>query len=121
MYKDSTDPRGFNYYGGIRIYEWHIFMPTARAEHCRHWNGWSGHESRFTGRETIELEQFRWAKAKSCIHRSVRSVLAQAHVSTGQNPTGTSMFLERRKELYAVFQKHDILIIEDEPYCSLSK
>ena len=36
---------------------------------------------------------------------------------TGQNPSGTSMFLERRKNLYAVFQKHDIIIIEDDPYC----
>jgi aromatic amino acid aminotransferase I / 2-aminoadipate transaminase len=39
------------------------------------------------------------------------------NVRTGQNPTGSSMFLQRRKDLYAVFQKHDILIIEDEPYC----
>lgn len=39
---------------------------------------------------------------------------------TGQNPSGASMFLERRKDLYAVFQKHDILIIEDEPYCKSS-
>jgi hypothetical protein len=37
--------------------------------------------------------------------------------STGQNPSGSSMFLERRKQLYAIFQKHDILIIEDDPYC----
>jgi aromatic amino acid aminotransferase I / 2-aminoadipate transaminase len=28
------------------------------------------------------------------------------------------MFLQRRKDLYAVFQKHNILIIEDDPYCS---
>jgi aromatic amino acid aminotransferase I / 2-aminoadipate transaminase len=27
------------------------------------------------------------------------------------------MFLDRRKELYSIFQKHDILIIEDDPYC----
>lgn len=38
---------------------------------------------------------------------------------TGQNPSGSSMFLERRKHLYAVFQKHDVLIIEDDPYCKL--
>jgi aromatic amino acid aminotransferase I / 2-aminoadipate transaminase len=38
---------------------------------------------------------------------------------TGQNPTGASMFLERRKQLYSIFQKHDIIIIEDEPYCIL--
>ena len=38
---------------------------------------------------------------------------------TGQNPSGSSMFHERRKQLYAIFQKHDILIIEDDPYCKL--
>ena len=35
---------------------------------------------------------------------------------TGQNPTGASMFLQRRKDIYRVCQKHDIIIIEDEPY-----
>src|SRR5580704_16861661 len=45
-----------------------------------------------------------------------------ADYRTGQNPTGSSMLLERRKKLYHVFQKHDILIIEDDPYCpTLSK
>ena len=37
---------------------------------------------------------------------------------TGQNPSGATMFLERRKALYSIFQKHDILVIEDEPYCT---
>ncbi|ODV64113.1 PLP-dependent aminotransferase family protein [Ascoidea rubescens DSM 1968] len=35
---------------------------------------------------------------------------------TGQNPTGITMSLERRKQFYRVCQKHDILIVEDEPY-----
>jgi|SRR5271156_1134193 len=43
----------------------------------------------------------------------------QAHsCRTGQNPSGATMFLQRRKALYSIFQKHDILIIEDEPYCT---
>ncbi|CDK25864.1 unnamed protein product [Kuraishia capsulata CBS 1993] len=35
---------------------------------------------------------------------------------TGQNPTGVTMSLERRKSFYAVCQKYDIIIIEDDPY-----
>ena len=37
-------------------------------------------------------------------------------VPTGQNPTGATQDLERRKQIYAVAQKHDLYILEDEPY-----
>ncbi|KAH8630059.1 aromatic amino acid aminotransferase 1 [Alternaria alternata] len=37
-------------------------------------------------------------------------------VPTGQNPTGATQSAERRHALYAVCQKHDIHILEDEPY-----
>ncbi|KAK3671220.1 Aromatic/aminoadipate aminotransferase 1 [Recurvomyces mirabilis] len=37
-------------------------------------------------------------------------------VPTGQNPTGSTQSLARRREIYAVAQKHDLLILEDEPY-----
>ena len=37
-------------------------------------------------------------------------------VPTGQNPTGSTQPLERRKEIYAVAEKHDLYILEDEPY-----
>lgn len=37
-------------------------------------------------------------------------------VPTGQNPTGATQSLQRRKEVYAVAQKHDLYILEDEPY-----
>jgi aromatic amino acid aminotransferase I len=37
-------------------------------------------------------------------------------VPTGQNPTGATQGIERRRALYKVCQKHDIYIIEDEPY-----
>ncbi|EEH34697.1 aromatic amino acid aminotransferase [Paracoccidioides lutzii Pb01] len=37
-------------------------------------------------------------------------------VPSGQNPTGTTHGPERRKEIYKVAQKHDIFIVEDEPY-----
>lgn len=37
-------------------------------------------------------------------------------VPSGQNPTGATMAEQRRREVYAVCQKHDVFIIEDEPY-----
>ncbi|KAG6313008.1 hypothetical protein E4U22_001335 [Claviceps purpurea] len=37
-------------------------------------------------------------------------------VPSGQNPTGATQSLKRRKAIYAVAQKHDLFIVEDEPY-----
>ena len=37
-------------------------------------------------------------------------------VPSGQNPTGATQGTQRRKDIYAVCQKHDVFIIEDEPY-----
>lgn len=37
-------------------------------------------------------------------------------VPTGQNPTGSSLSFDRKKEIYRIAQKHDFIIIEDEPY-----
>ncbi|KAM3513933.1 hypothetical protein MY11210_002365 [Beauveria gryllotalpidicola] len=37
-------------------------------------------------------------------------------VPSGSNPTGATQGLERRQAIYAVAQKHDMIIIEDEPY-----
>lgn len=37
-------------------------------------------------------------------------------VPSGQNPTGATQSLQRRKEIYRMAQKHDLFIIEDEPY-----
>ena len=37
-------------------------------------------------------------------------------VPTGHNPTGATQGLQRRKDIYAVAQKHNIFILEDEPY-----
>lgn len=39
--------------------------------------------------------------------------------SIGQNPTGGTLSVERRKEIYALCQKYDVIIIEDEPYWNL--
>ncbi|KAK9447306.1 pyridoxal phosphate-dependent transferase [Limtongia smithiae] len=37
-------------------------------------------------------------------------------IPTGQNPTGGTLSSERRKAVYDVLSKYDILIVEDEPY-----
>lgn len=37
-------------------------------------------------------------------------------VPSGQNPTGATQGAERRRALYRVAQKHDLYILEDEPY-----
>lgn len=37
-------------------------------------------------------------------------------VPAGQNPTGASLSAERIKEIYSICEKHDIFIIEDDPY-----
>lgn len=37
-------------------------------------------------------------------------------VPSGQNPTGATQGEKRRRDIYAVAQKHDVYILEDEPY-----
>lgn len=37
-------------------------------------------------------------------------------VPTGQNPTASTQDAQRRKEIYAVAEKHDLFLLEDEPY-----
>lgn len=37
-------------------------------------------------------------------------------IPTGQNPTGVTQTLQRREDLYAVAEKHDLFVIEDDPY-----
>ncbi|KAK4165813.1 PLP-dependent transferase [Cladorrhinum sp. PSN259] len=37
-------------------------------------------------------------------------------VPSGQNPTGATQSEQRRRDVYAVAQKHDVFIVEDEPY-----
>ena len=37
-------------------------------------------------------------------------------IPTGQNPTGSTLSVKRRKAIYAVCRKYDLFIIEDDPY-----
>ncbi|RFU32478.1 hypothetical protein B7463_g3870, partial [Scytalidium lignicola] len=48
--------------------------------------------------------------------RGARKPFLLYTVPSGQNPTGATQGTERRKEIYKVAQKHDVYIIEDEPY-----
>lgn len=36
--------------------------------------------------------------------------------SIGQNPTGGTLSIQRRKDIYALCSKYDVMIIEDDPY-----
>ncbi|KAJ5908451.1 hypothetical protein N7495_001133 [Penicillium taxi] len=40
-------------------------------------------------------------------------------IAIGQNPTGGVLSIERKKEIYALCQKFDVIIVEDEPYWNL--
>ncbi|KAH0547894.1 hypothetical protein GP486_008366, partial [Trichoglossum hirsutum] len=48
--------------------------------------------------------------------RGARKPFLLYTVPSGQNPTGATQGLERRQALYRVAQKHDLYILEDEPY-----
>ncbi|KAL1858749.1 hypothetical protein Daus18300_009883 [Diaporthe australafricana] len=37
-------------------------------------------------------------------------------IPTGQNPTGTTQSLRRRKAIYDIAERHDLYILEDDPY-----
>lgn len=49
-------------------------------------------------------------------HNGARKPHVLYTVPSGQNPTGTTMGEQRRRDVYAVCQKHDVFILEDEPY-----
>eukprot|EP01061_Rhynchopus_euleeides_P001128 TRINITY_DN10803_c0_g1_i1.p1 TRINITY_DN10803_c0_g1~~TRINITY_DN10803_c0_g1_i1.p1 ORF type:complete len:415 (+),score=188.17 TRINITY_DN10803_c0_g1_i1:119-1363(+) len=37
-------------------------------------------------------------------------------IPTGQNPSGATIAAERRTQIYSIAQKHDLVIVEDDPY-----
>lgn len=49
-------------------------------------------------------------------HNGARKPFVLYTVPTGQNPTGATQGTQRRRDIYRVAQKHDIYILEDEPY-----
>ena len=49
-------------------------------------------------------------------HSNSQQLTSSNHHSLGHNPTGLVLSVERKKELYAVCSKYDVIIVEDEPY-----
>lgn len=49
-------------------------------------------------------------------HAGARKPFLLYTVPSGQNPTGATQGAERRRHIYRVAQKHDLIVIEDEPY-----
>ncbi|KAJ9322279.1 hypothetical protein DTO027B5_6260 [Paecilomyces variotii] len=37
-------------------------------------------------------------------------------IPSGQNPTGATQSLERRRQIYQIAEEHDLIIVEDDPY-----
>ncbi|KAK6582378.1 hypothetical protein PZA11_004786 [Diplocarpon coronariae] len=48
--------------------------------------------------------------------RGARKPFVLYTVPSGQNPTGATQSVTRRRAIYKVAQKHDVYILEDEPY-----
>lgn len=75
------------------------------------------------------MGRFQREKAAYLIHSTVSilpfptsgltQTLTLSRLSTGQNPTSGVLSLQRRKEIYEVCSRFDILIVEDDPYWNL--
>jgi aromatic amino acid aminotransferase I len=50
------------------------------------------------------------------VHTQGKKPKALYIIPTAQNPTGTTLSPERRMQVYAIAQKHDLIIFEDDPY-----
>ncbi|KAF7519277.1 hypothetical protein PCG10_010139 [Penicillium crustosum] len=49
-------------------------------------------------------------------HGNSRKPFLVYSIPTGQNPTGATQSLERRRDIYRIAQEHDLIILEDDPY-----
>ncbi|CRL27727.1 DNA methylase, N-6 adenine-specific, conserved site [Penicillium camemberti] len=49
-------------------------------------------------------------------HGNSRKPFLLYSIPTGQNPTGATQSLERRRDIYRIAQEHDLIILEDDPY-----
>lgn len=55
-----------------------------------------------------------WSSHEEYKHLSKPTVLYT--IATGQNPTGMTLSMEKRRKIYGLAQKHDLIIVEDDPY-----
>lgn len=118
--------------------DWNVILSCGNTE------SWDATLRTFTNRgDTILAEEFTFSSATECAHGlglkvvpakvDLEGIIPEAldeqldnwvgpkpkllyTIPTGQNPTGGTVSMERRKAIYKIAQKHDFLIIEDEPY-----
>ncbi|KAG6357460.1 hypothetical protein INS49_013337 [Diaporthe citri] len=60
--------------------------------------------------EDLDQKLENWGRA------SGRKPFVLYMIPTGQNPTGTTQSLQRRKAIYDIAERHDLYILEDDPY-----
>lgn len=60
----------------------------------------------------LDLVLTNWNEAE----RNGKKPILLYTIPCGQNPSGATQPIERRHEIYAVAQKHDVYILEDDPY-----
>lgn len=63
--------------------------------------------------EKLEEMLDNWASGP---YKHLKKPKALYTVATGQNPTGMTLSAAKRKRIYRIAQKHDFLIVEDDPY-----
>lgn len=118
--------------------DWDLILSVGNTQ------SWDSTLRTFTNRgDTILAEEFTFSSASECVHGLGVNIVpvkmdlngvdpAQLEkqldnwvgpkpklfytIPTGQNPTGSTLSLERRKAIYKLAQKHDFIIVEDEPY-----
>lgn len=118
--------------------DWDLILSVGNTQ------SWDSTLRTFTNRgDTILAEEFTFSSAAECAHglgvnivpvkmdlNGVDPVLLEKQldnwvgpkpklfytIPTGQNPTGSTLSVERRKAVYKLAQKHDFIIVEDEPY-----
>ncbi|KAG1779075.1 pyridoxal phosphate-dependent transferase [Suillus placidus] len=61
--------------------------------------------------EELERVLVKWDEVKSGRRPHVLYI-----IPVGQNPTGSTLSVDRRKKIYAIAQRWDLIIIEDDPY-----
>lgn len=59
------------------------------------------------------------ATIKRCIETAGHAPKVLYLVPNCQNPTGSTLTLQRKQDVYAVCQQHNVLILEDYPYALL--
>lgn len=55
-----------------------------------------------------------WSSLEQYKHLNKPKILYT--IATGQNPTGMTLSMEKREKIYQLAQKHDFIIVEDDPY-----